>query len=237
MRIDKLGGLTVRITGGIDGKGTGGGPLVVLLHGFGAPGDDLVALSEYLDAPAGTRFLFPEAPISIPMGFGDSRAWWMIDMARIQADRAAGKSRDMSNEIPRGLPEARERMKMLLDDIHRKFGADPARTVLGGFSQGAMLSCDALLHSTEPFAGLIQLSGTLVAKPEWGPLLAKRKGLPLFQSHGTQDPILPYAMAERLRDEFLLAGMQVDWQPFRGGHEIPEPVLRRMGSFMLKVLR
>ena len=237
MRIDKLGGLTVRITGGIDGKGTGGGPLVVLLHGFGAPGDDLVALSEYLDAPAGTRFLFPEAPISIPMGFGDSRAWWMIDMARIQADRAAGKSRDMSNEIPRGLPEARERMKMLLDDIHRKFGADPARTVLGGFSQGAMLSCDALLHSTEPFAGLIQLSGTLVAKPEWGPLLVKRKGLPLFQSHGTQDPILPYAMAERLRDEFLLAGMQVDWQPFRGGHEIPEPVLRRMGSFMLKVLR
>ena len=154
MRVDKLGGLTVRITGGTDGKGAGAGPLVVLLHGFGAPGDDLVALSEYLDAPAGTRFLFPEAPISIPMGFGDSRAWWMIDMARIQADRAAGKSRDMSNEIPRGLPEARERMKTLLDDIYRKFGADPARTVLGGFSQGAMLSCDALLHSIATLCGL-----------------------------------------------------------------------------------
>ena len=237
MRVDKLGGLTVRLTGGVDGKGGGAGPLVVLLHGFGAPGDDLVALSEYLDAPAGTRFLFPEAPISIPMGFGDSRAWWMIDMARVQADRAAGKSRDMSNEIPRGLPEARERTKTLLDDIHRKFGADPARTILGGFSQGAMLSCDALLRSTQPYAGLIQLSGTLVAKPEWGPLLAKRKGLPLFQSHGTQDPILPYVMAERLRDEFLLAGLSVDWQPFRGGHEIPEPVLRKLGSFMLKILR
>ena len=61
MRVDKLGGLTVRLTGGVDGKGGGAGPLVVLLHGFGAPGDDLVALSEYLDAPAGTRFLFPEA--------------------------------------------------------------------------------------------------------------------------------------------------------------------------------
>ncbi len=237
MRMDKLGGLTVRITGGTDGKGGGNGPLVVLLHGFGAPGDDLVALSEYLDAPAGTRFLFPEAPISIPMGFGDSRAWWMIDMARIQADRAAGKSRDMSNEIPRGLPEARERMKSFLDELHRKVGVDPKHTILGGFSQGAMLSCDALLHSAQPYVGLIQLSGTLVAKPEWGPLLAKRKGLPLFQSHGTQDPILPYAMAERLRDEFLQAGMNVDWQPFRGGHEIPEPVLRKLGSFMLKVLR
>jgi phospholipase/carboxylesterase len=234
MRVDKLGGLTVRLMGGTDGKGGGAGPLVVLLHGFGAPGDDLVALGEFLDAPAGTRFLFPEAPISIPMGFGDSRAWWMIDMARIQADRAAGKSRDMSNEIPRGLPEARERMTALLDDIHRKFGADPKQTLVGGFSQGAMLSCDGLLHSPHPFAGLIQLSGTLVAKQEWGPLLAKRKGLPLFQSHGTQDPILPYVMAERLRDEFLQAKLNVDWQPFRGGHEIPEPVLRRLGMFIMK---
>jgi len=237
MRVEKLGGLTVRVTGGSDGKGGGQGPVVVLLHGFGAPGDDLVPLSDYLDAPAGTRFLFPEAPIQIPMGFGDSRAWWMIDMARIQADRAAGKVRDMSGEIPRGLPEARDRVRALLEDVHKKLGADLARTVLGGFSQGAMLSCDALLHSTQPYAGLIQLSGTLVAKQEWAPLLMKRKGLPLFQSHGTQDPILPYAMAERLRDEFLQAGVTVEWNPFRGGHEIPEPVLRKLGSFLLKVLR
>lgn len=237
MRMDTLGGLTVRLTGGIDDKGGGNGPLVVLLHGFGAPGDDLVPLSQYLDAPTGTRFVFPEAPISIPMGFGDSRAWWMIDMARIQADRAAGTVRDISNDIPRGLTDARGRMKTFLDDLHGKFGADPARTILGGFSQGAMLSCDALLHSTQPYAGLIQLSGTLVAKQEWGPLLLKRKGLPLFQSHGTQDPILPYVMAERLRDEFLQAGMMVEWLPFRGGHEIPEPVLRKLGSFLLKAMR
>ena len=125
-------------------------------------------------------------------------------------------------------------MKALLDDIQRKFGADPKRTILGGFSQGAMLSCDALLHSTQSYAGLIQLSGTLVAKQEWGPLLLSRKGLPLFQSHGTEDPILPYLMAERLRDEFLQAKLNVDWQPFRGGHEIPELVLRRLGLFVRK---
>ncbi|MCC2643471.1 MAG: putative Carboxylesterase [Nitrospira sp.] len=236
MRIETLGGLTVRITGGTDGHGGGNGPLVLLLHGFGAPGDDLVALGQYLDVPAGTRFIFPVAPISIPMGFGDSRAWWMIDMARIQADRAAGRIRDISNEIPRGLSEARERMKGLLGDIHRKLAVDPKHMILGGFSQGAMLACDALLYSAQPYAGLIQLSGTLVAKQEWGPLLAKRKGLPVFQSHGTEDPILAYVMAERLRDEFIQAGAKVDWQPFRGGHEIPEPVLRRLGSFITKAL-
>ena len=44
MRIAQFGGLTVRLTGGTDGKGGGNGPIVVLLHGFGAPGDDLVPL-------------------------------------------------------------------------------------------------------------------------------------------------------------------------------------------------
>ncbi|HZN44276.1 MAG TPA: hypothetical protein VFB56_03060 [Nitrospiraceae bacterium] len=232
MRIEQLAGLTVRITGGTDGRGSGNGPLVVLLHGYGAPGDDLVILSDYLDVPAGTRFLFPEAPISIPLGYGDARGWWIIDMARIQADRAAGRIRDMSSEIPRGLVEARQKVAGLLDEISRKLNADPKQTILGGFSQGAMLSCDGLLHSDRPYAGLIQLSGTLLAKQQWSPLLRKRKGLPIFQSHGTHDEILPYVMAERLRDEFTHAGLKVEWLPFRGGHEIPEPVLRRVGAFV-----
>ena len=68
MRQEKLGGLIVRMTGGTDGRGGGNGPAVVLLHGYGAPGDDLVVLSDYLDAPAGTRFLFPEAPLPMPLG-------------------------------------------------------------------------------------------------------------------------------------------------------------------------
>ena len=53
MRVDKLGGLTVRLTGGVDGKGGGAGPLVVLLHGFGAPGDDLVAVGPPVAAGVG----------------------------------------------------------------------------------------------------------------------------------------------------------------------------------------
>ena len=236
MRIEQLGGLTVRLTGGTDGGGGGNGPVVVLLHGFGAPGDDLVALSEYLDAPAGTRFVFPEAPLPVPMGYANSRAWWMIDMASIQADRAAGRTRDMSNEIPRGFPEAGDRVKTFLNELHRRLGAEAARTILGGFSQGAMLSCDALLRTPQSYAGLIQLSGTLVARQIWEPLLAARNGLPVFQSHGTDDPILPYVMAERLRDAFLGAKLAVDWQPFRGGHEIPGPILRRLGQFIVRTL-
>src|SRR5574338_747614 len=124
MRLEKVGGLHTRLAGGTDGRGGGNGPAVVLLHGYGAPGDDLVVLSDYLDAPAGTRFFFPAAPLPMPLGYGDARAWWMIDMARIQADRAAGRIRDMSGEIPRGLVEARGRVGPFLEDLERKFGAD-----------------------------------------------------------------------------------------------------------------
>lgn len=232
MRQEKLGGLTVRIAGGTDGAGGGRGPTVILLHGFGAPGDDLVSLADALSVPARTRFVFPEGPLSLDFGFGDSRAWWVIDMARIQADRAAGRIRDLSNEIPRGLAQARDRVLALLDEVHRGFETDPHMTIIGGFSQGAMLACDVLLRTGRPFAGLIQLSSTLLARQEWLPLMAKRKPLPVFQSHGTLDEILPYVMAERLRDEFVNAGLAVEWISFRGGHGIPEPVVNRLGSFI-----
>ena len=235
MREVILGGLNTRLTGGTDGNGGGNGPVVILLHGFGAPGDDLVSLGDVLAVPKGTRFLIPEGPISLSIGFGDSRAWWFIDMARIQADRAAGRIREVSQEIPIGLASARDQLLIFLKDVEQKLGADPRKTVLGGFSQGAMLSCDAILHADRPYAGLVQLSGNLLAQSVWGPLMAKRKGLLVFQSHGTQDELLPYVGAERLRDALSKSGLAVEWHPFRGGHEIPEQVVHRLGVFLSKV--
>jgi phospholipase/carboxylesterase len=237
MREVSFGGLKVRLTGGIDGHGGGDGPVVMLLHGFGAPGNDLVPLADVIQVPTGTRWLFPEAPLSLNMGFGDSRAWWVIDFARIQADRAAGRIRDLSTEIPQGLALARERMLTFLKELPRQFPMDYKKTVIGGFSQGAMLTCDAVLHTDYPFAGLVQLSGNLLAKEVWTPLMPKHRGLPVFQSHGTQDDVLPNIGAERLRDALTQAGLPVEWHSFRGGHEIPEVVLRRMGTFIMKALK
>ncbi len=236
MREEHIGGLRTRITGGTDGKGGGRGPLVLLLHGFGAPGDDLVSLADVLNVPAGTRFVFPEGPLSLSFGPSAARVWWLIDMARVAADRAAGRPRDLSNEIPKGLAPARETMLAFLKEVERTVGADPRKMVLGGFSQGAMLSCDALLHTDRPYAGLIQLSGTLLASQEWVPLLQKRKGLPVFQSHGKQDELLPHEGAEQLRDTLIRAGLPVEWHNFRGGHEIPRSVLQRLGPFITKVV-
>ena len=236
MREEQLSGLRTRITGGIDGKGGGHGPLLLLLHGFGAPGDDLLSLADEMTVPAGTRFVLPEGPLSLSFGPGGARAWWLIDMARIAADQAAGRVRDFSQDIPKGLAPARENLLALLKEVEWKLGADPRKTILGGFSQGAMLSCDAMLHSGRPYAGLVQLSSHVLAQPLWGPLLTKRKGLPVFQSHGTQDEILPYVGAEKLRDTLIHAGLSVEWHSFRGGHEIPRSVLQRLGLFITKAV-
>ncbi len=235
MQAADMGGLKVRLTGGVDGQGGGDGPVIMLLHGFGAPGDDLVPLAEVIDAPAETRWLFPEAPLSLNMGFGDSRAWWIIDFARIQEDRAAGRIRDLSIEVPQGLALARERFLAFLKELPKQLPIDYKKTVIGGFSQGAMLTCDAILQTDYPFAGLVQLSGNLLAKEVWTPLMPARKGLPVFQSHGTQDEVLPNIGAERLRDTLTTSGLAVEWHSFRGGHEIPYSVLHQLSGFLAKV--
>ncbi len=235
MRQEQWAGLDVRITGGQDRHGSGDGPLVVLLHGFGAPGDDLVALWRYLNVPEEVRFLFPAAPLSLEMGLSHARAWWMLDMERITQARAQGQWDTLSKEVPRGLAPASGQVLDLLGHAKETLSVPPGALVLGGFSQGAMLSTEIVLRSDIQVAGLTLLSGTLIAKDEWLPRLPTRQGLPVFQSHGTEDPILAFSMAEQLRGHLQAAGLSVTWVEFHGGHEIPVQVLDGLGNFLRDV--
>jgi phospholipase/carboxylesterase len=106
---------------------------------------------------------------------------------------------------------------------------------MGGFSQGAMLATDVVLRENRDFAGLVVLSGTLLAASEWTPLMPKRKGFSVLQSHGRSDPILPFLVAEKLRDALTSAGASVEFMPFNGGHGIPDGVVNRLGSFVSDV--
>lgn len=235
MRETRLGPLDVRICGGADREGGGEGPVVVLLHGFGAPGDDLVPLWRAVDVPREVRWVFPAAPLSLPsMGFGmESRAWWMIDMVALERSIALGEERDLSQDHPEGLDDARAKVLEMLDALDGALA--PSSLVLGGFSQGAMLALDVALHTERELAGLVQLSGTLLNESEWAPLLPARAGLPVLQSHGRADPLLSFAMAETLRDRLTSAGLEVDFVPFSGGHEIPGAVLDRLQALIRRV--
>src|SRR5579871_3411427 len=130
MRMLELGGLKVRLAGGTDREGGGEGPVVVLLHGFGAPGDDLAPLWRVLPAPAGTRFAFPEAPLSLAsLGMPDGRAWWMIDIARFQRARTPADVEELMVEVPSGLGAARERVVAMLEALDGAL--HPSKLVLG----------------------------------------------------------------------------------------------------------
>ena len=231
MRMETLAGLEVCITGGTDREGGGTGPVVVLLHGFGAPGDDLVSLWRMLDVSDAVRFVFPAAPLRLPQGYGNGRAWWMIDIEQLARDQAEGRQRDIQI-IPNGLLEAREKVVHLLKEIEAVCQVGSEQLVLGGFSQGAMLACDVALHTTSSLAGLVLLSATIIAHDEWNVLMPKRKDLPVFQSHGQDDPLLSFQTACRLRDALKAHGLDVEWHEFRGSHEIPISVLSALGPFL-----
>jgi phospholipase/carboxylesterase len=229
VRQETVEGLRVVLTGGADREGGGTGPLVVLMHGFGAPGTDLVPLWRQLAVPGDVRFAFPEAPLDLAelagSAYAGARAWWMIDVERLAAAAAGAAREDRSDEVPAGLAEARTQMAATLETLERELGVPTGRTLLGGFSQGAMLALDLALRTDRPLSSLALLSGTLICRADWEPLMPRRAGLPVLMSHGRADPLLSFQAAEQLRDLLVQAGLAVRWHPFNGGHTISEGVL------------
>lgn len=230
MREERFGGMTVRLTGGEDRKGGGDGPLVVLMHGFGAPGTDLVGLWRVLDVPSSTRFAFPEAPHEVP-GMPGARAWWMVDFARAEQAMAEGP-RSYANEIPPGMEEASDQLVQMLGEMQAALDVPNERLVVGGFSQGSMAACNAVFTRDVAPAGLVVLSGTPVHLEAWKAGMSSKSKLPVFQSHGTDDPLLSFQAAEELHATMRDAGLLAEWVPFRGGHELPMPVLLGLGQFL-----
>lgn len=204
--------------------------VVVLLHGFGAPGDDLVALARELPLAAGTRYVFAEAPIDL----GGGRAWWNIDWQERARYERSGDWQGYTRLVPEGLEAANHAVNTLLDVIEKKWHVPPHQIVLGGFSQGAMMTVDVAARRAHKPRMLVLLSGALVATPHWVPEAGTLKGVQIFQSHGTADQTLPLSQAEKLRDQLGAAGARVAWMTFAGGHAIPREVLNALRSFLFE---
>lgn len=211
---------------------------VVLLHGFGAPGTDLVGLARSLNAPPGTRFIFPQAPHLLdPQQPQGGRAWWHIDMLSLSVMRMTGQDDELAQMDPPGLDEARSALDQALLQLQEEHGLAFERTVLGGFSQGAMLSCDWALRSNQPLAGLVQLSGTVICEPEWTARLPRRAMLNVFQSHSPDDQVLPFSLAERLATHMKRAALAHQFVSFRGGHGIGPEVSAALSDFLTRRLK
>jgi phospholipase/carboxylesterase len=211
---------------------------VILCHGYGAPADDLAPIGAELLRTSqalreGVRFYFPAAPLDLgPLGIPGGRAWWALDMQRLVIASQTGHWDELRSEVPAGLPEARAQLLSLIDDVRAETQLPLSRIVLGGFSQGAMLTMDLALRLPEPVAAVCGASGVLIAEREWTELAAKQRPLRVLLSHGRQDPILPFYGAEALRDLLMKTGHQVEFLAFDGGHTIPWPMLSAFAKLL-----
>jgi len=215
---------------------------VVLCHGFGAAGTDLVGLAtEFCQlAPSllgRTRFVFPAAPLALDeVGMPDARAWWHLDLEALNQAIQQGEFRDQRLSTPDGLEQAREQLGELVTDIKDQWQLDSGQLVLGGFSQGSMIATDVALSMPEAPAALCIWSGTLLCQDTWQELAKQRGLLRVFQSHGRNDPLLPFEAAQWLRDLLVESGLDVDFLEFPGEHTIPMAAVEKVAVLLSETL-
>jgi phospholipase/carboxylesterase len=212
---------------------------IFLCHGYGAPGTDLVSWAPTMmtlrpELARKALFVFPAAPLpAAELGMASSRAWFPLPLelftAQLNWEEFAGK-------VPEGLPAARRAVMSAVSALSAMTKLPYGRIVLGGFSQGAMVTTDVALRLEEPPAALCILSGTLAAQQEWKARAANRKGLPVLQSHGRFDPLLPFQAAEHLRSLLVEAGLNVEFLPFDGAHTVVPEEFKRLADFLVERL-
>ena len=201
--------------------GGSGPPTVALLHGYGATAEDWEPFLKTIAFPEGTRLIFPKGP-SVG-GLEHGRGWWNLDLTTVVRPGSDGP--DLSRQQPPGIKTAARLVEDLLNGIE-------GPVILGGFSQGAMVSAEIAFQSDQPLAALILLSGTTVDEAAWVRRLPRRRGLRVFMAHGRDDGTLSFQNSDRFRAKLETAGLEVTWVPFDGGHEIPSEVVVALNAFL-----
>lgn len=204
-------------------RGGPGPPTVVLLHGYGSNAADWLQFVGKIQVPNDGRLIFPQAPLR---SFGEARGWWWLNIEGHVPE--GGRFPDFSTANPGGIKVASRLMRRLLDDVQ-------GPVVLGGFSQGAMLSGEIAFQTDQPLAGLILLAGATVNEDAWAEHFAARRNLPILIAHGRQDGVLAFDAMERFQARLTAAGMNVTWVPYTGGHSIPAEVVTAMNTFLKRI--
>ena len=189
--------------------------LVVLLHGYGADGNDLIGLAEHWrEFLPGAAFVAPNAPDRVPgapMGF----QWFPI-------------SRIDPHEMQTGVAAAAPGIESFLDAELARLNLPPERLVLAGFSQGTMLALHVGLRRAVPPAAIVGFSGLLAAPPP-----AEGNRPPVLLTHGDADTVIPASAMFAAATGLGAAGVPVQWHLSRGmGHGIDQDSLVMAGLFM-----
>jgi phospholipase/carboxylesterase len=192
---------------------------IVLLHGRGADEHDLFPLLDVLDPERRLAGACPRGPLSLPPG---GAHWYAVH--------------EIGYPDPVTFGPTYERASAWLDALPQATGVPLERTVIGGFSQGSVMSYALGLGRGRPSpAGIIALSG-FVPTVEGFELDLERPGLRIAIGHGTQDPLIGVEWGRRAREQLEAAGLDVTYRESPMGHSIDPRFLAELQGWVTDVV-
>ena len=188
---------------------------IVLLHGRGADEHDLLPLLGVLDPEKRYRGITLGGPLSLPPG---GRHWYAVHKVGFPD--------------PATFAPTYEALQAKLDD---ELEIDWSATVVGGFSQGGVMSYALGLGPGRPVpAGVLAMSSFVPVLDDgsWAPDFAGRPGLPIAHVHGTQDPVIGVDFARTAREQLEAAGLPLLYREFPGAHHVDPRLLPELAGWV-----
>ncbi len=206
---------------------------VIWMHGLGADGNDFAPIVPELDLgglPA-VRFVFPHAPM-MPVTINNGyvmRAWYDVSFGDLE-----GKARQADEK---GVRASQAAIGRLIARENQR-GIASRQLVVAGFSQGGAIALQLGLRHSERLAGIMALSTYLpLAASVPAEASAANKDVPIFYAHGTQDPVIPFAMATASRDKLAELGYAVEWHEYPMQHSVCVEEVASISAWLRGVLR
>lgn len=190
--------------------------LLVLWHGRGADEHDLFPLFDILDPDRRLRGFAPRGPLSLPPG---GAHWYVV--------------KRVGYPDPETFWPSLETAHIWLEGLEQETGIGMDRTIIGGFSQGAVMTHSVALERgrTQP-AGLIGLSGFIPTVDRLDIDLDNRSGLHVAIGHGTYDPVIGVDFGRDARDRLRAAGADVLFRESSMPHSIDPGFLGELASWV-----
>ena len=186
---------------------------LVLFHGRGTSEHDLAPLLEVLDPERKLLGITPRGPLSLPPG---GAHWYAV--ARI------------GFPDPDTFHATYTTASGWLDAVLAEEGIPIERTVVGGFSQGAVMSYALGLGAGRPKpAGILALSGFVPTVDGFELDLESRSGFPVAIGHGSYDPIIGVEWGHDARDRLTAAGLDVAYREYPLPHAVEPAFLEELG--------
>ncbi len=195
--------------------------LLVVHHGRGSDERDLIALADLLDPQGRLHFASPRGPLQLPGAPGHH--WYVVP-------RVGYPDHDTFHA-------AYDALAGFHDQLWERTGLGPERTVLGGFSQGTVMSYSTGLGKDRPaVAGLLAYSGFIPTVDGWEPDFRGRERTKVFIAHGRRDPVMDIGFAHRARDLIEGGGLEVEYHESDAGHHLHPPHVRLAASWLESAL-